>query len=496
MNRRQEAFEIERSRATAPLFYKAPYPEGGPMIPRPFQHAAVEYALNRRNCLVGDEPGVGKTFTGILISNALGPKAKTLVVCPASLRLNWEREIFAGSICAGLKVKGAQLGASVQIVNRPSKGINPLADYHVVSYDALRNMALVDAIMERKWDHVILDEAHAIKNDDAKRMRAICAENGIKKVAGRFTLLSGTILPNQPMECYNAIRLLDWDAIDEMSPEDFRTEYYDVGGGMIRGPVWDEERKCNVTKLHWSENVRNVPTNLADLQRRLRSRIMIRRLKEQVHTQLPAKQFHLVPLMMTAEMKHAMAHPGWGSAASLYDIDPEGFTTHVPVDGAISTARRELGVAKAPQACLYIEELLRSGIQKLVVAAWHTSVLDTVREHLTRHGLVFMDGKTPQKKRQEAVDAFQKDPKVRIILGQGGVIGEGHTLTAAQDVVAIEPDYVPGRITQLIDRCHRMGQKGSHVTGHLLVAPNTLDEKIIATAIEKDKAIYQALDAA
>lgn len=489
----QVAYQVERSRAVAPLFYRAPHPPQ--FQPRDFQHAGVEYALARDHCLIGDEPGVGKTAQGILISNAINAN-RTLVVCPASLRLNWQREIWKISTRVNIKTS---------VVSKASHGVSPEHDYVILSYDLLRNPNIVEAIMTTPggWDHVILDEAHAIKSNDAKRMRAICVEpvngigGGIKTVAGRMTLLSGTILPNQPMECYNAIRLLDWSAIDNISADEFRDEYYAMGGGMIRGKVWNPETKANEFKLHWSDQVRNVPTNLADLQQRLRSRIMIRRLKAQVHTQLPSKQFHLVPLDMTADMRAAMRHPGWGQAAQLYDIDPDEFEAqHMAVDGAVSTARRALGEAKAPGGCAYVEELLRSGIQKVVVAAWHSSVLAVAKAHLSKWGLCYMDGKTGATARQHAVDVFQSDPSKRVFLGQTQVAGEGWTLTAAQDVVLLEPDWVPGKLTQMVDRCHRMGQKGSHVTAHLLVAPDTLDEKIVATAVAKDRDIHLALDAA
>lgn len=475
-------YHVGRSRAIAPLFFEAPHP---PQVKaRAFQHAGVEFALARNHCLVGDEPGVGKTAQGILISNAIEAK-RTLVVCPASLRLLWEREIWTWS---------NRPNVSTYPVQKKGDGINGGADYVIISYDLLRNPDIMAAIMALKWDHVILDEAHAIKSTDAKRTRAICDPKLLPSVTGRFTLLSGTILPNQPSEVYNVARLLDWSCIDHASLDDFRNRYYALGGGMVRSPVWDDKIKANVSKLHWSDTVRNVPTNLDDLQRRLRSKIMIRRLKDQVHTQLPAKQFHLVPLSITAEMRTALKHPGWGQVATLHDMDPDGFDAHTMPDGEISTARRLLGEAKAEPACAYIIDLLESGVQKVVVSAWHSSVLSKVRAKLERYGLVYMDGGTGMTARQKAVEAFQDNPDIRVILGQTAVIGEGHTLVAAQDVVMIEGEWVPGRITQMIDRVHRLGQTGTHVIAHIPTVPGSLDEKIIAAAVEKSRNIHAALD--
>lgn len=478
-------FHVERSWATKPLFSRAPWPEGTDGAqPRDFQHAAVEYALARRHCLIGDEPGVGKTLEGILVSNAIRAK-RTLVVCPVSLRLNWEREIWRWSTIPNVLTYP---------ISKAADGVSREAHYVILSYTMLTNKNILDGIMGQTWDHVILDEAHAIKSPDAKRTMAVCNPSFLPKVAGRFTLLSGTILPNQPIECYNAARLMDWDCIGRMSEVAFRNHYYGMGGGMVRGKVWDATLEAMVSKVHWSDRVRNVPQNLDELQNRLRGRVMIRRLKEQVHDQLPRKQFHMLPLPLTKEVREALKHPGWGLAERLRDVDPEAFDTSIPVDGQVSEARRLLGEAKAPPACEYAQALLDGGTEKLVVAAWHTSVLKIAKAELERYGLVYMDGSTASAARQSAVDMFQNDPSTRVILGQTAVLGEGWTLTAAQDVLLLEPDWVPGRVQQMVDRIHRMGQKGDYILAHIPVVPGSLDERIVGKAIEKERSIFEALD--
>ncbi len=455
------------------------------MKPMEFQFAGAEYVLARDNALIGDVPGLTKTAQSIMVSNAVEAKF-TLVVCPASLRLNWEREIWAWSTIENV---------STYPVLSAKDGINPSSNYVIISYDLLRNDAIMAAIYAERWDHLILDEAHYLKDPRGnKRTQAICAEDGLRSVVGRITALSGTILPNQPIECYNLFRLLNWDALECMSLDSFRSEFYEEGGGMVRSPVWDEKAQAMISKLHWSDTVRNVPCNLAELQRLLRDNIMVRRLKEQVLHELPPKQWHPFPLAITSAMRKALRHPGWQQAEKLYDLDPDAFNRGVPVDGAISTARRELGEAKAPAVCEYINDLLDGGVHKLVVAAWHHTVLDYLRERLSKYGLVYMDGGTSPVKKQKAVDDFQTREDIQIILGQMRPLGEGWTLTEAQDVVFVEPDWVPGVNDQLLDRINRMGQKGAHTIGHLPVVPGTMDERILGTAIAKDVSIYEALD--
>ncbi len=477
------SFSIERSRAITPLFTQAPHPPN--MVARQYQHAGVEFAASRNHCLIGDAPGVGKTAQAILLSNLIGAK-KTLVVCPASLRLNWQKEIWMWSTIPNVHVHP---------ILKASNGVNQASHYVVISYDLLRNQAIQDALFDARWDHLVLDEAHALKDPNGnKRTRVICAPDMLPAVVGRITMLSGTIMPNQPIECYNAARLLGWDCIDRMNLEDFREYYYAKGGGMVRGPVWDDKLQANIRKLHFSDQVRNIPRREDELQARLRGNIMVRRLKEQVLKELPAKQYKFVPLEIDRGIQEALNHPGWSAASALYEAEQEEFDGDIPIIGEISTARRLLGEAKAMACIRYIHDLMQE-VNKLVVSAHHSSVLAIARKELVRYGLAYMDGSTPSKKREEAVVSFQTNPRCRIILGQTQVIGEGHTLTAAQDVLAMEPDWVPGRTEQLGDRVHRLGQAGDYVIVHIPVVPGTLDERVISRAIEKSKAIYNALDA-
>lgn len=478
------------SRAVKPWIYNAPHPED--VTPYEFQHAGVEYHLSRDNALFGDAPGLGKSAESVLLGNAIRA-IRSLIICPASLRLNWEREVRLWSTIGGLSTYPILSGRD---------GVSHKAHYVITSYSMLMNAGIFDAIMDLRWDHLILDEAHALKDCKGnRRTKAVVGgytkgkhKAGIESVCGRITMASGTILPNQPLEAYNAIRLLKWDAIDRMSLADFREHYYGLGEGMIRGPVFDPARQVNVNKLHWSDEVRNVPRNLAELQDRLRKHVMVRRLKEDVIPQLPPKQWKLFPLESTVAVRKALKHPGWGVAERLYELDPDHFNTAAVVDGELSTARRLLGEAKAPAIAGYIGELLLSGVEKLVVGAWHHSVLSYLKEHLDGWGVVYMDGGTSTKNRQKAVDQFQTLDRVRIILGQTQVLGEGWTLHAAQDVVLVEPDWVPGKNDQLLERTHRIGQQGDYVLGHVPVVPGTLDERILGRAIEKDKSIYEALD--
>jgi SWI/SNF-related matrix-associated actin-dependent regulator 1 of chromatin subfamily A len=267
-----------------------------------------------------------------------------------------------------------------------------------------------------------------------------------------------------------------------MSLYAFRQNYYELGQGFvtIKG------------KPQWSESVRNVPCNLADFQQRLRGSIMVRRSKTVVMPQLPDKTWDLFPVFKSGKIKKALAHPGWKKAEKLYDLDDMAFDSGAPIDGELATARRELGEAKAGAVVDFVKDKLEE-VDKIVVTAWHHTVLDILRAQLAGYGLVYMDGNTSSGNKQIAVDQFQSDPTIKIILGQMLPLGEGWTLTAASNVVLAEPSWVPGQNEQNLDRCHRIGQLDS-VIGWIPVVPDSLDERILATAIRKDKSIYKALD--
>jgi SWI/SNF-related matrix-associated actin-dependent regulator 1 of chromatin subfamily A len=456
------------------------------MEPLAYQHAGVEYAIGRDHALFGDMPGLGKTAESILLGNLLGA-GSTLVVCPASLRLNWQREIRAWSV-----LEGDHGRASTYPVLKSADGISHVHEYVIISYALLANKGILASILAKNWDHVIYDEAHLLKDPGGNtRTKAMWA---VQKVAGRITMLSGTIAPNQPDEVYNCVRLLNHEAIDKASLEDFRRQYYDMGEGWITGPVYDVQKGCWVRKRHWGA-VRNVPKNMLDLQRRLRKHIMVRRDKAQVLPQLPSVRWTPTPMEATAAIKKALKHPGWAAAEKLWKLDPDAFQTgNIGVDGEIGTARRLLGEAKVPGVVAYIKDLLEGGSEKVVVAAWHRSVLGELAKALEGYGLVYMDGSTSATNKQRAADQFQLDASTRVILGQTQVIGEGWTLTAAQDIVLAEPEWVPGRNQQVVDRIHRIGQKGSYVQAHIPVVPDTLDERVLGVAVRKERHLHLMLD--
>jgi SNF2 family DNA or RNA helicase len=153
-----------------------------------------------------------------------------------------------------------------------------------------------------------------------------------------------------------------------------------------------------------------------------------------------------------------------------------------------------MGVTTAPQAADYIKTLLDGGVDKIVVFGWHIEVLDILQRQLMRYGVLRIDGSTTPKNRQERVDAFMTQPKMRVMLGNIQSMGTGvdGLQKVCQRCVLVEPSWTPGENQQAIDRLDRGGQTGT-VQADFLVPPGSVIEKILVAALHKAKVIHETL---
>lgn len=439
-----------------------PVPPGQTLFP--YQSSGVSYALQRRNTIIGDEPGLGKTAQAIVFANTVGAK-RVLVVCPASLRLNWKREIEAWSTLKPPHVYPIVKGAD---------GVNPFANYVIVSYDLARNANLRDTLCQFDWDVLVLDEAHYLKTPEAGRTRAIfghytAPEEGLAYRCARVLALTGTPLPNRPKECYTLVRSLNWGAFDKLSEEAFLRRY-------------------NPTHT-WHTGHRDERTgHLPEMRARLRCNLMVRRLKKDVLKDLPAKRYELLQLD-TKAIRDVVAKE------KLSDFDPAEHLTGLPADedGHIATLRREMSEAIAPEVVKHAQMLLDGGLDKLLIGFYHRKTGDILQEGLKKWGLMRIDGRTSVAQRQKNVDRFQNNPEVRVGLLQTTAAGVGVTLTAASHMVVADPDWTPGNNEQLVDRMHRIGQR-SAVLAQFPVGLGSWNEYILSRAIEKLQTTNVALD--
>lgn len=478
-----KAASIEASRA-ADWSGEIPCPAGRAYLP--YQRAGIAYAMARQSTLFGDEMGLGKTIQAIGVINADETIKRVLVICPASLKLNWRRELerwltrSLKSIIADGKNCPVDAATEILIVNYD------IADKHSA---ALRSIP---------WDCLIVDEAHYLKNDKAKRTKAIlgaAAKKGDGPIPGiraqRKLFLTGTPIPNRPIE--------GWTIFSALAPDEFRS-------------FWGyAKRYCNATQGSYGWDMTG-SANLGELQDKLRASIMVRRLKKDVLTELPAKRRAVVEISQNGASKIVAAEQ---NAYAAHEAAIERTRAEVELAKAesvdlyermvaelreavrsafteLSKVRHQVAVAKIPHVVEHLRNALEGG--KVVVFAHHRDVVAGIMAELeNEYGAVKVTGEDSMQDRQAAVDRFQSDDSCRLFVGNIQAAGVGITLTAASHVVFAELDWVPGNVSQAEDRCHRIGQRDMVLVEHL-VLDGSLDAQMAHTIVEKQAVIDEALD--
>tara|TARA_R100001377_G_scaffold23737_1_gene12843 strand:- start:201 stop:2030 length:1830 start_codon:yes stop_codon:yes gene_type:complete len=420
-----------------------PVPKGLAYLP--FQRAGIAYASGRTNTLIADEMGLGKTIQAIGTINVTNPKT-VLVVCPASLKLNWKNEMEKWLVSE----------RTIEVVNGGGEKIPSNPDVVIINYDVLTKHA--EALQSRTWGMVIMDEVHKIKNPKAKRTAVAVSIKASRKV-----LLTGTPITNRPIELQPIAGYLDHDSFGNFFS--FARKY---AGAYKSTFGWDFSGS----------------SNLDELQRRLRQSFMIRRKKDEVLKDLPAKRRQVIVL------------PGKGYTQELtkeFDALSDAIeeTTFEEVSfEKMSEVRHQMALAKVNDVVDHLMDL----DHQVVVMAHHKDVVQGIKDGLEAIGktVVTLTGDCNQAHRQESVDTFQAG-KADFFIGTIGAAGVGITLTKASHVVFAELDWVPGNMSQAEDRCHRIGQVDSVLVQHLVV-DGSIDARMAEALVGKQKVLDKALD--
>jgi len=425
---------------------------------RQFQVEGIRYIQAKGGrAIIGDEMGLGKTVQalGWLIANR-ETALPALIVVPASLKLNWKRE-----------VEKWIPGTSLEILEGRKPCYSGYApDITICNYDIV--MSRLDELISKKFKTIILDEAHYIKNTKAQRTKAIRAL--AKKIDNRIPL-TGTPIVNRPIEFFNALNLV--------APEIFKsfwTYAKTYCGARHNGYGWDFTGATNTEELH------NLVT----------STCMIRRRKEDVLKELPAKQRIVVPINgLSKEYKRAEANVlAWikdtiGSAEAAKAKRAE-------VLVSIEKLKQLAVKSKFKETVNWIRDYIESD-QKLVVFATHKEIIDSLMKEFDGIA-VKIDGGCSSAQRDDAVQRFQNDDSIKLFIGNIKAAGVGLTLTAASATCFLELGWTPGDHDQAEDRVHRIGQKSDSIHAYYLIAADSIEEKIAALIDEKRKVLDQVLD--
>ena len=441
-----EAVEaIRRSRArTGPELAVEPR-LGGEL--QPFQRAGVAYLLESRRAFLADEQGLGKTVQALAAVEA-DDAYPAVVVCPASLKLNWAREIERWLPHRSLTVLSGTARADVT------------ADIVVLNYEVVHGHR--ERLLLRRPRALVLDEAHYCKNPRAKRTQATRKlADGLPDGALKLAL-SGTPVMNRPDELVPQLRIIGRLA-DFGSGARFARRFRGIGA---------EER------IHWH----------------LRRRCFVRRLKSEVLPQLPAKRQAVVPVALDNEKEYRLAERdvvAWlrEQPLDLRELDAKiAATLRAERLAQLNTLKRLAARGKLEPALAWIHAFLASG-ERLVVFAHHAEIQEAVLARFPEAAHILGRDSVPA--REAAVHAFQADDGPQLLIGSTRVASQGITLTAASNVAFLELEWTPAIHDQAEDRCHRIGQHDA-VTAWYLLAAETIDETM-AELIARKRGIVGAI---
>ena len=440
-----------------------PRPEGAEYLP--YQRAAIAFATDRQHTLLADEMGLGKTVEALGVVNADASAQRVLVVCPASLKLNWARECerwLVGERTVGVAGRTFPRGADVVIVN----------------YEILGKWR---AELRETWDVLVVDECHYVKNKQAQRSKRLYALQARRKL-----FLTGTPILNRPVEL--------WAVVNHLAPDEFDS-------------FWPfAKRYCKPCKNRYGWDFSGAD-QLDELHERLCSTIMVRRTKAQVLDDLPPKRRQVIELasdgmsaLIAVETEAWQEHrrrldelravgKGAGEAS---EAELAALRAGVNLAfGELAKLRQATALAKVPLVVEHVRSALESS-GKVVVFAHHRAVIAELAEPFGDEA-VTLTGDDPIATRQAAVDRFQEDAGCRVFIGSITAAGFGLTLTASSHVVFAELDWVPAHLTQAEDRTHRIGQQESVLVQHL-VLQDSLDARMVGALLRKQRVIDEVVD--
>lgn len=408
------------------------------MIPKPHQIEGAEFLAARKTALLADAPRVGKTGSAIMAADAVGARS-ILVVTTASGRPVWRRGFDDWSI----------FGRKTQIVTGKDR-LQDDTETCIVGWPQMADPSALASIWRREWDVLILDESHYAKSLEAKRTLAALGDAGIHRRAERVMCLSGTPMPNSPYDLYPMLAAL---APERLAADDAK------GWPDVSDQFSFKKRYCKIKPkkigFHRWIDVIVGGQNLEELAQRLDG-FYLRRTQQDVGITEPI--YEIMPLMASpGAVKEAQrAERSRIDKAVLAKIeagDLDGLK-----DEHLGPVRRLWGELKVKPLIEALTEEFESGLDKVVIAAWHSDVIAALSAGLSRFGVTGLDGSTSAKAREANVRAFQTDPKVRVFIGQIQAAGEAIDLSAAAELIFAESSFVPKDMAQMAYRITNHGQ--------------------------------------
>ncbi len=432
----------------------SPYSHRPPME---HQKIAIEKLLANNKFILADDMGLGKT-TSTVIASLESDIKKVLIVCPASLKINWKREIELYSDENVLIVEGKKWGSTFK--------------YYIINYDILKNFHTTEntedsdaykIILNEGFDLAIVDEAHYISNSQAQRTKLL---NDILAKIPKVWLLTGTPMTSRPINYFNLLKIvnspltLNWKSYVLRYCKGYQ---FRVGGRKI----WNTSGASNLDELR--EQTKSV---------------VLRRMKTDI-LDLPEKI--ISPIWL--ELKNSFYDDELTEFLRISKENRKKESLTVTLN-RLMKLRQLIAIEKVDHTCELIDKVLEQG-RKVIVFTNFTMSLDMIYEKYGKKAVV-LDGRMSKDRRQQSVDRFQNEDKVKVFIGNIKAAGVGITLTAADTVIFNDLSFVPADHSQAEDRAYRYGQKNS-VLVYYPVFENTIEMTIYNILQKKKEIIDQVM---
>ena len=436
--------------------------------PYPYQQDGIRFGLEHKRIIIGDEPGLGKTLQSIGIVDTANAYP-CLVICPSSLKINWQREFGKFTDKSALVLDNAVRTTWSYLL---TMGMHQVA---VVNYESLRkyfvwdikggkHFRLKDVVFcpqIRMFKSIIIDESHWVKDPSAQQT---IFTKGLSVGKEWIILLSGTPVVNRPE-----------DLIAQLSIMNRLSEF----GGRAQFMA----DYCTDPRDKMAEPA--VP--LSVLSRQLYETCMIRREKAKVLPQLPDKTRVDLYVEISNAPEYNLAAADLAEYLRQYkECSDWEIRRKMRMEALVRfmTLRSLATMGKISQAVDFIRTFLDSGKKLIVFCSLH-DIVDELKKAFPKS--VTVTGRDNPANKQAAVDAFQNNPAVQLIICSIKAAGVGLTLTAASDVAFVELAWTYADCCQCEDRAHRIGQK-DNVTCYYLLGRGTIDHTIYSL-IHRKKSI-------
>lgn len=409
--------------------------------------------------LLADDPGLGKSLSSLMYVDRHPDLRPVVVVCPASLKWNWQNEITThlgvrSTVLEGTRPRG-----------RPIAG----CPIWVINYDILH--AWLPWLQDLKPKVVIADEVHYARSSRARRTKMLRKlVRGVK----HFLALSGTPICSRPAELFSVLNMLRPDLYPSFHvyAQDF----------------------CNLKRRPWGWDYSGAKA-LPRLHRELTASLMLRRRKEDVLKDLPDRTLETVTLPLDDPSDYRKAELDF--ARWIREKNPTRANAAMRMEMAVRQGYllRLAARRKIPAVYEWLDNFLEETDEKLLVFGVHKNILRAVHESYPGQS-VLVTGEVTGRDRQLCFDQFNRDKKTRLFVGNVQAAGVGWSCRSASSVAFVELPWLPAEVTQAIDRVRGIGRgvDGVPASVFFLLAHGTVEEDLCRTLQGKQDTVGRVLD--